>query len=250
MKGPISDSGPLLPTVDEQQAYFDSWNVRHRSCDLDHIDNESKARAAAVLRAVEAFRVPRPSILEIGCGTGWLIERLADVGDCTGIDLSKRAIEIARQRGIKATFHVANFHTFSGLQASFDIGICMETISYVADREVFIDRLASMLKPGGLLILTSTNKFIYMRRSDIGPPEPGQIRKWLTRRELLNLLERRFKILKTTTVLPKGDRGILRVTQSYKINGLLNRMFGEAAVTRAKEAVGLGHCRVVLAQKR
>jgi 2-polyprenyl-3-methyl-5-hydroxy-6-metoxy-1,4-benzoquinol methylase len=165
------------------------------------------------------------------------------------IDLSSRAIEIAKQRNIDAEFLAADFCKVDLPGRSFDIGIVFDTIGNVADPPAFIEKLAHSIRPCGYLILTCLNKFVYRRRSDIRPPEPGEVRKWLSRRGLFQLLRSRFRVLRSTTLLPAGHRGILRFVNSYKINGILNRVFSGKAVVRAKEMLGLGHCRLILAQR-
>ena len=73
-----------------------------------------------------------------------------------------------------AQFVAGDFYEYDFPRAQFDIAICVETISTVPDQPRLISRLATGLKPGGYLILTSQNKFVYQRRSDIRPPEPGK----------------------------------------------------------------------------
>src|SRR5258706_13003092 len=45
-------------------------------------------------------KAPRPSILDIGCGTGKNVETFGRVGSAWGVDLSKEAIEFCRKRGL------------------------------------------------------------------------------------------------------------------------------------------------------
>src|SRR5262249_2978419 len=131
----------------------------------------------------------------------------------------------------------------------FDVAVCLETISGVPDQPLFVTRLASAIRPRGYLVLTTQNRFVYERRSDIRPPEPGNIRKWLNGRGLRKLLKPAFDIIDMTTVLPKGDVGILRIVHSYKVNWLLGRVFSRGTIARAEEKLGLGHTLVVLAQR-
>ena len=46
----------------------------------------------------------RPSIIEIGCGTGSLVDRLSIRFDVIGADISADAIEIARSNGAIRSF--------------------------------------------------------------------------------------------------------------------------------------------------
>ena len=237
------------PTPEQQVDFFDLWNESYRKQGFQEIEPESRARGERVLQILESLQIRGGSILEVGCGTGWLTERLVHFGPTTAIDLSPRAIAIARSRGLNADFLAGDFYTQEFSTGKFNVVICMETISHVPDQPRFIEKLATVTRPGGYLIITSQNKFVYERRSDIGPPKPGNIRKWLTGNQLRKLLSPRFRVLRTTTVLPKGDKGILRLVHSYKVNRVLELAFSRASIIRTQERLGLGHTRVVLAQR-
>jgi 2-polyprenyl-3-methyl-5-hydroxy-6-metoxy-1,4-benzoquinol methylase len=239
-----------LPTLEQQVEFFDHWNESYRREGFQEIEPESRARGERVLVILESLRIKGVSILEVGCGTGWLTERLVQFGPTTAIDLSPRAITIARSRDLNAEFLSGDFFTQEFSQAKFELVICLETISHVPDQQRFVARLATVTHPNGYLIITAQNKFVYERRSDIGPPKPGSIRKWLTGKQLRQLLAPRFRVLQSTTVLPKGDMGILRLVHSYKVNRLLELAFSRASIIRTQERLGLGHTRVVLAQRR
>jgi hypothetical protein len=82
----------------------------------------------------------------------------------------------------------------------------------------------------------------------IGPPGHGQVRKWLTKNELHELLDRHdLSIVSSRTVLPEGDEGVLRWINSRRLNRPIERFLGERRVAAAKERVGLGQYRVVVA---
>ena len=237
-------------TFEQQVEFYDHWNESYRKESFQEIEPESRARGERVLEILESLRIKGVSILEVGCGTGWLTERLVQFGATTAIDLSPQAIAIARSRGLDAEFMAGDFYTQEFSTGKFEVVICLETISCVPDQPRFIGKLATVTRPGGYLIITAQNKFVYERRSDIGPPKPGNIRKWLTGSQLRKLLSPRFRVLRTTTVLPRGDRGILRLLCSYKVNRLLELAFSRASIIRTQERLGLGHTILVLAQRR
>ena len=240
-----------LPSVQEQNAYNDCWNATYRSGHFEEIDPEARARGEKILEILASLPVRQPSILEAGCGTGWLTEKLVSFGPTTAIDLSPGAIEIAKRRGLDAEFIEGDFYKTEFSPGQFDIGVCNEVISTVPDQPRFIAKLASSIKPRGYLILTSQNKFIYKRRHDVGPPKPGNIRKWLSRGELRKLLGREFRVLQMRTIRPKEGRGlILRIAQSRKLNWLATRLFKQATIDSIKESFGLGQTWVILAKRR
>lgn len=238
-----------VPSLKDQADWWDSWNLKHRTGTLEVLDEATIRRGTKVLEFCTLLPPAQRTICEIGCGTGWLCERLVEFGSVTGVDLSSRAIESARLRLPGAAFVAGDFFDVSLPAASFDIVICLETISYVNDQSQFFSKLASLVKPNGYVIITSVNKFVFDRRDDVKPPGPGQIRKWLSKQEIFNLFKTDFKIISVDTVLPCGNRGILRVTNSYKINKILEAFFPPARIEAFKESLGLGQSIVIVAQK-
>ena len=65
-------------------------------------------------------------------------------------------------------------------------------------------------------------------------------------RDLRNLLQPRYRFLKHTTIIPRGDRGFLRVANSAKLNAVLGHVLGDAAIERFKERAGLGYTLLTL----
>ncbi len=229
-----------LPPLEEQQRYYDDWNLRYRSVDFEDVSEEIRVRAERVLSDLHAMELDHPEILEVGCSTGWLCERLLSEGSVVGIDISPKAIEAARERVPAATFLCGDFCETGLPPESFDVVICMETLFYVENPTVFVAEMSRVLRPGGILILTTINKYVYDRRSDIGAPKPGQIRNWLSKKELRYILRQHFDLESETTVDPRGDLGLLRVVNSYKLNALFDRVLGRERVRRIKERLGWG----------
>jgi hypothetical protein len=60
----------------------------------------------------------------------------------------------------------------------------------------------------------------------------------------------RFECLRSYTVEPGGNRGVLRVVNSRKVTSFLSRIFSRERIIRAKERLGFGQTLVVLARKR
>jgi SAM-dependent methyltransferase len=95
----------------------------------------------------------RGAVLDAGCGTGEHALLAASLGlDATGVDASPAAIELARAkavaRGLRATFVVGDATALSG---RFDTVVDSGLFHVLddADREAFVDGLASVLTRGG-----------------------------------------------------------------------------------------------------
>jgi len=244
---PLPEAAPAISDVRE---HYDRWNAACRSADFDDIEPEIRERADLILAALDAAELGRPQILEVGCGTGWLSGRLNERGSVTGIDLSPRAIEIAQQRGVPAKFMAADFLEADFAGQSYDAVICMETLFYVSEQEKCVERMAGLLRPGGWFGISCINKYVYERSSDIGPPQAGQLRHWLSIADTRKLISPWFDILSVQTVAPRGDQGLLRLVNSHKLNTLADRALTSARVRRLKERAGLGGGVVMIARRR
>jgi 2-polyprenyl-6-hydroxyphenyl methylase/3-demethylubiquinone-9 3-methyltransferase len=106
-------------------------------------------------------------ILDIGCGGGVLSEPLARLGaSVVGADPSDSNIAVAQshaaQSGLtidyRCTTAEAMAETLAEAGENFDIVLAMEVIEHVADVGLFVDRAASLVKPGGLMFVATLNR--------------------------------------------------------------------------------------------
>ncbi|HEX9524582.1 MAG TPA: bifunctional 2-polyprenyl-6-hydroxyphenol methylase/3-demethylubiquinol 3-O-methyltransferase UbiG [Reyranella sp.] len=103
------------------------------------------------------------SLLDIGCGGGLLSEPMARLGGrVTGVDAAARNIRVAAQHAEKQGLDIdyrqgaAEALAESGIQ--FDIVLALEIVEHVADVELFLKSCGRMVKPGGLLFLSTLNR--------------------------------------------------------------------------------------------
>jgi SAM-dependent methyltransferase len=233
---------------DTQRKFWNSWDTQHLQ--ETTIGREGQRRGQVVMGLLRSLSLKRPRILEVGCGNGWLAQQLVAIGPLTGVDIADAAIEEARRGVPGAQFHAGDVRDLNLPSGSFDVIVTLETFSHVPDQRQFIEVLASLLSDRGHLILTTQNRSVYMRNSHIRPPAEGQLRHWVTRRELHALLSPYFVCLRSFTIEPSGDCGILRIVNSHKLNAALSRLVSKAVITRMKEYSGFGQTLVAVAQKR
>ncbi len=104
------------------------------------------------------------NILDVGCGGGLLSEAMASKGSLvTGIDISEQLIEVADEHSKQANLDISYVCTtvedFStGHENSFDTVTCMELLEHVPDPQSVINACMHLLKPGGLLFLSTINR--------------------------------------------------------------------------------------------
>lgn len=103
-------------------------------------------------------------VADVGCGGGLLSEALARAGaDVVGIDLGEAVIGVARmhllESGLAVDYRVQSSTELATAEpASFDAVCCMELVEHVPDPAALVADLATMLKPGGRLFLSTLNR--------------------------------------------------------------------------------------------
>lgn len=236
------------PTIPEQQRFWETWNATMR--DPEHLNEWCLRRAEVILQFFQSLNLNHPRILDFGCGTGWLSEMLAKSGPIIGIDLAESAIATARARCPHGSFFAGDIFKMSLPADHFDVVVSQEVIAHVPDQLVYINRAANVLKPRGYLIITTPNKFV-IDRADVFPAQPPEhVERWLSMRPLKKLLRTRFRVLRSTSILPMGHRGILRLANSTKVNTVLSSFISSGRIEKLKEQLGLGYTLVLLAQKQ
>jgi len=101
--------------------------------------------------------------LDVGCGGGLISEPLARLGgQTTGIDPAPKNIGTAKahalQSGVKVNYRSIQAEELSTEGATFDMVVCLEVIEHVPDPAAFLKTLGSLVRPGGLLVLSTLNR--------------------------------------------------------------------------------------------
>ena len=104
----------------------------------------------------------RFTVLDIGCGAGSQCRLWAELGHVvTGIDVNAALIDIARKRALEASLAI-RFDVGSATQLPYEnesIDVCLlpELLEHVEDWQACLSEACRVLKPTGLLYLSTTN---------------------------------------------------------------------------------------------
>ncbi len=236
--------------LESERVAWNRWNAEHREASQGRISLEQADLIEGWLQRL--FPRGGASLLEVGCGTGWMSERLAAYGRVTGVDLADEVIERAQARAPHVTFVAGNFLHANVGSAPFDAVVAMEAMAHFSDQEAFVRRVAALLRPGGSVLLATQNRPM-MERNIRHLPNRGWHRRWVDQDELRALLEPYFLVNELRSITPTFFSGPLHLLNARATEALAKRIgLGRPlrAVKRLEEARGLGWSLVCSATKR
>ncbi|MGN6276253.1 MAG: class I SAM-dependent methyltransferase [Solirubrobacterales bacterium] len=104
-------------------------------------------------------------VLDAGCGLAYGTHILASADVCriAGVDIDRAAIEEARRRvpEVADALRPGDIRDLRFDDDSFDVVVCFETIEHVEEPERALFEFRRVLRPGGLLLVSSPNPDVY-----------------------------------------------------------------------------------------
>jgi 2-polyprenyl-6-hydroxyphenyl methylase/3-demethylubiquinone-9 3-methyltransferase len=103
------------------------------------------------------------TLLDIGCGGGLVAEPMRRLGaSVTAIDGAEKNIKTAMAHAqtmrLEIDYRTSTAEALAEADEAFDIVLALEVIEHVADVPLFLESIAKLVKPGGLLIVTTLNR--------------------------------------------------------------------------------------------
>lgn len=162
------ESGPMKPLHRLNPVRLDY--IRRTACAHFGLEGE-KLGALAGLEA-----------LDIGCGGGIVAEPLRRMGAAvTAVDAGTENIEAARAHaalsGLDIDYRAATAEELAAEGATFDIVTALEVVEHVADVPLFLSSCAALVRPGGLLVVSTLNRTAKSLLLGVGMAE--YVLRWL-----------------------------------------------------------------------
>jgi ubiquinone/menaquinone biosynthesis C-methylase UbiE len=115
-----------------------------------HFRPENQEKVRARLKALRG-RVPGGKLLDVGCGTGFIIHLAVGIFDeIHGIDITPAMMARVRTGLGNITLHQAPAENMPFADASFDAVTAYSFVDHVADQGALLSEVARVLKPGGI----------------------------------------------------------------------------------------------------
>jgi SAM-dependent methyltransferase len=186
----------LIEHFDLIAAQWDRWKSRNRY----YHEN--------IQRLLQFLITPQASVLELGCGTGDLLNAVGPSFG-VGIDISSKMIHLARQKYPHLTFLEMNAEELA-LESKFDYAVMSDFLGYLYDIQNVLEKTRALLSARSRLIITYYNFLwepVLLLAEKLGLKTPQPRQNWINTHDLDNLLDLAdFEIIRSgyRLLLPKN----------------------------------------------
>lgn len=239
--GNSSETKKHMHYLNNTNAYYSISKLNEHQYNQTLPNNEEAVRLSAIVgylaRACAQIReqIPRPRILDVGCGRGWLTNLVSPFGVCVGIEPAGGAVAFARSHFPNVTFFEGTLDTLleSPDFARYNVIICSEVIEHVPReyKPKFIQQIVDCLQKDGSLILTTPRGELFRSWLNSGAT-PQPIEDWLTEREIVSSFAKGgLRVVEHTRVHPRDFSPRLRLLQDARLHQVLNSVSLSSAVS-------------------
>jgi ubiquinone/menaquinone biosynthesis C-methylase UbiE len=159
-----------MADLDPTRAYYDEFAAAYEAQRRPADPHGYHAMIDDLEVAITKRYARGKDLLEVGCGTGLLLERFRSfAGNAKGIDLSPRMLDRAKARGLDVREGSATKLPFG--DAEFDVTVSFKVLAHVDDIGRALSEMARVTRPGGIVLAEFYNPFSFrglLKR--IGPP--------------------------------------------------------------------------------
>lgn len=162
---------------------------------------DDRDRAGRIARRVVRNLRSGGSVLDVGCGTGYVLGRIRAearargrrIGRTVGMDLADGMIDRARlRRGLRTV--VGDAASLPFVDQSFDVVVATDVVRFVSDPERFVRELFRVAMPGGTIVLELVATGSGGRPRAKGLPPESLLRRFVDLRRSYGVADVRNKL--------------------------------------------------------
>lgn len=133
--------------------FSDQWGLKIN-------DRETQKRLKIIYgKLLKKRDIYGKKFLEVGCGLGYFSNKASIIGaKVTGIDIGPELVKINKKKTPGGKFVVASASKLPFKSNSFDIVLSTEVIEHVENQKRAMKEMLRVLRPGGLLVITTPNR--------------------------------------------------------------------------------------------
>lgn len=172
----VAEDGPKIKKCMQElfsnEAQIDYWETIYAR--QDFIGTCYRARMHQALSWLDKSSLPTSAvILDAGCGTGILAQRIAERGNrIIGVDYSHGMLAKARNGGnadgkLNTAFVQGDIESLPFRDSTFNMSLCLGVVTYLESCENVLYELSRTLKPGGTLVLSAVNSAHLVKKLDL-----------------------------------------------------------------------------------
>jgi SAM-dependent methyltransferase len=119
-------------------------------------------------------------VLDAGCGTGYGAAEISQASRVVGVDVSAEAVDHARCNFSRAGVHFlrAVCESLPFFDGSFDLVLAFEVIEHLERWQDFLAEARRVLRPAGLLLVSTPNKAYYAEARGAAGANPYHVREF------------------------------------------------------------------------
>ena len=111
------------------------------------------ARREILAKVIDAYVAPGSAVLDVGCGTGFVLEELKDKYEVHGLDAAAVAVDFCHKKGLR-NVHLGILGETDFGRRDFDLVTFLDVIEHLDDDVGAMTNARALMKRDGLLLVT------------------------------------------------------------------------------------------------